>query len=195
MSDTRITVRIAGVGDAAAMARIQVLGWGHAFGHIMSKEFLAARGFGVREGEWRQRLENPKAGSLHLVAEEAGEVAGIASGGPVLDDEVIVEGDVSAYTAQAYLIYVATDRLSRGIGRMLLGQLAERLAAAGHRNLILWVFADNPYRRFYDSLAGRPVAKAVWDIGESVLSELGYGWEDIQSLIAACRTSPLTIKT
>jgi GNAT superfamily N-acetyltransferase len=186
MSETPVTVRIARVSDAAAMARIQVLGWGHAFGHIMSKEFLAARGFAVREGEWRERLENQKQGALHLVAEEAGEVVGIASGGPVLNDEVIVEGYVDPYTAQAYMIYVATDRLARGIGRLLLGDLARRLSQAGHRNLILWVFAENPYRRFYDTLGGVPVAKAVWDIGESVLSELAYGWEDIQALIDAC---------
>ena len=186
MSESRIVVREARLGDAVGMARIQVLGWGHAFGHIMSREFLAARGFEVREGEWRQRLEKPKTGTVHLVAEEAGDVVGVASGGPVLKDEVIVEGDVSAYTAQAYMIYVATDRLSRGIGHLLLGDLAQRLSQAGHRNLILWVFADNPYRRFYDALGGKPVAKAVWDIGESVLSELGYGWTDIHDLIGAC---------
>ena len=186
MSETPIALRIARRGDEPAMARIQVLGWGHAFGHIMSKEFLAARGMEVRTGEWRQRLDGAKAGTFHLVAEEAGEVVGIASGGPVLDDEVVVEGDVSAFTAQAYMIYVATDRLSRGIGRLLLGDLARRLSEAGHRNLILWVFADNPYRRFYDRLAGRQVATAVWDTGESKLRELGYGWADIRELIAAC---------
>ena len=186
MSDSRIIVRAAAVDDAPAMARIQVHGWGHAFGHFMSKEFLAARGFAVREKEWRERLAAPKPGTHYLVAEEAGEVVGISAGGPPLNDETIVEGDVSAYTAQAYLIYVATDRLSRGIGRILLGELAARLAKAGHRNLILWVFAANPYRRFYDRLDGQPVAKAMWDTGESVLSELGYGWADIRHLIEAC---------
>ncbi len=113
-------------------------------------------------------------------------MVGISAGGPPLNDETIVEGDVSAYTAQAYLIYVATDRLARGIGRILLGDLAARLAKAGHRNLILWVFAENPYRRFYDRLGGEPVAKAMWNTGESVLSELGYGWADIRHLIEAC---------
>ena len=186
MSDSRIIVRAAGVGDAPSMARIQVLGWGHAFGHFMSKEFLAARGFAVREKEWRERLAAPMPGAHYLVAEEAGEVVGISAGGPPLNDETIVEGDVSAYTAQAYLIYVATDRLARGIGRILLGDLAARLAKAGHRNLILWVFAENPYRRFYDRLGGEPVAKAMWNTGESVLSELGYGWADIRHLIEAC---------
>jgi len=183
-----ITVRAATVADAPAIARIQVLGWDHAFGHIMSKEFRSARGVVVREGEWRERLEAPKPGTHYLVAEDADEVVGITGGGPLLNDETITEGDVSAYTAQAYLIYVATSRLSRGIGRILLGDLAARLAADGHRNLILWVFAENPYRRFYDSLDGKLVAKAVWDIGESVLSELAYGWEDVRLLIAACKT-------
>ena len=73
MSDSRIIVRAAVVDDAPAMARIQVLGWGHAFGHFMSKEFLAARGFAVREKEWRERLAAPKPGAHYLVAEEADE--------------------------------------------------------------------------------------------------------------------------
>lgn len=186
MNDSRVTVRVAAVSDAPAMARIQVLGWDHAFGHFMSKEFLAARGFAVREKEWRERLAAPKPDTHYLVAAEGAEVVGIIGGGPPLQDETIVEGDASTYTAQAYLIYVATDRLSRGIGRILLGELASRLAKMGHRNLILWVFADNPYRRFYDTLGGQTVAKGMWDTGESVLSELGYGWPDIRHLIEAC---------
>ena len=46
-------------------------------------------------------------GRVHLVAVEEGAVLGFASGGPPLRDEVIVEGDTSAYTAQLYAIYVA----------------------------------------------------------------------------------------
>ena len=92
MNGPAITVRAATVADAPAIARIQVLGWDHAFGHIMSKEFRSARGVVVREGEWRERLEAPKPGTHYLVAEDADEVVGITGGGPLLNDETITEG-------------------------------------------------------------------------------------------------------
>ena len=162
-----IAVREAAFADAEAMAAIQVAGWDHAYSHLMSKEFRAARGTVLRSAEWRERLGTPNPGTAHLVADRSGEVVGIAGGGPRLDDEVIVEGDVSQFNAQAYGLYVAPALLGQGIGRQLLGELALRLAIVGNTSLVLWVFENNPYRRFYERLDGRQIARASWDIGEA----------------------------
>jgi len=66
----------------------------------------------------------------------------------------------------------------RGIGRLLLGRLAARLAASGHRNLCLWAFELNAYRGFYDRLGGKAEARAVWHVGDTVIREMAYGWAD-----------------
>ena len=128
----------------------------------------------------------PIPGTVHLLAEEASTVLGIASGGPPLRDEVIVEGDTDDYTAQVYGLYVTPARYGGGIGRRLLGALAARLAGQGHQNLCLWAFERNPFRRFYDRLGGRPLAKAVWEVGGVTVHEMAYGWPDIAGLIQAC---------
>ena len=112
---------------------------------------------------WRQ----PVPGTVHLVAAEGGAVLAIASGGPPLRDEVIVEGDTDDYTAQVYGLYVDAGRYGGGIGRRLLGALAARLAGLrAISNLCLWAFELNPFRRFYDRLGGQAArAKAEWDGG------------------------------
>jgi GNAT superfamily N-acetyltransferase len=170
---SHLLIRDATLADAEAMARIQVEGWTRAYASFI----------GVRQAEWRERLARPAPGTVHLLAAEADAVLAIASGGPPLRDEVIVEGDTDDYTSQVYGLYVTPGRYGGGIGRRLLGALAARLAGQGHRNLCLWAFERNPFRRFYDRLGGRPLAKAVWEVGGVTVHEMAYGWPDIGELI------------
>ncbi len=105
--------------------------------------------------------------SISLAA-EADAVLAIASGGPPLRDEVIVEGNTDAYTAQVYGLYVTPTRYGGGIGRRILGELATRFAHQGHQNLCLWAFELNPFRRFYDRLGGQSVAQAEWRMADTI---------------------------
>jgi len=181
-----VLIREAQPSDASSMARIQVEGWRSAYASFIPDQIPASYSLEVRLSEWRKRLAEPFAGTAHLVAVEAGEIVGICSGGPPLRDEIIVEGGTADYTAQVYGLYVAPACYRRGIGRGLLGALAGRLADLGNRNLCLWAFELNPYRGFYDRLGGRPVARAIWRVGETQVREMAYGWPEIESLIRAC---------
>ena len=194
-------VRDARVDDAAAMARIQVAGWQHAYGHFMPAEFIAARSPEIRTKEWRVRLRDQPADVVHLVAEDEGQIVGIASGGPPMGDEVVIEGDTSDCDGQCYGLYVAPVRIGLGIGRRLLGKLGSRLLLAGRTSFVLWAFEKNVYRRFYDRLGGREIARGRWDVDGITLIEIAYGWPDIRALIDACsaveshQNSSLTTKT
>jgi GNAT superfamily N-acetyltransferase len=188
---TALLIRNALPADAEAMARVQVEGWNHAYRSFIPDRLPASYSLETRRGEWRQRLEAPAPGTVHLVAVEADggegrQVLGIASGGPPLRDEMIVAGNTDAYAAQVYGLYVDPAHHGGGIGRRLLGNLAARLAALGHRNLCLWAFERNPFRRFYDKLGGATVARAEWKVGGVSVQERAYGWPDIRTLIEAC---------
>jgi GNAT superfamily N-acetyltransferase len=181
-----LSIREAVAGDAEGIARVQVEGWNRAYRSFIPDCLPASYSLEQRHGEWRQRLAEPVAGKLHLVVVEAGQVLAICSGGPPLRDEVIVEGDTDAYTAQVYGLYVMPERQGEGIGRRLLGELAAQLAARDHANLCLWAFERNPFRRFYEKLGGRILARAEWRVGGVTVEEMAYGWPEIAELIQAC---------
>jgi len=172
--------------DAEGIARVQVAGWRHAYSGFMPADFIAARDLAVRTREWRERLAAPAPGTIGLLADKAGQVVGIASGGPPLGDETIMEGDIKGFSAQVYGLYIEPGLIGQGIGRRLLGNLAGRLARAGHANLVLWAFERNPFRRFYDRIGGRVIARGVWNVDQVSLNEIAYGWADIRVLIQAC---------
>lgn len=55
------------------------------------------------------------------------------------------EGD-----GEIYGFYVAPERIGQGLGRRLFAAARERLAALGHRTLVLWTFEGNRRaERFY----------------------------------------------
>ena len=179
-------IRDATVDDAEAMARIQVEGWNRAYASFIPDQLPASYDIGVRQAQWRERLAAPVPGTVHLVAAEAEAILAIASGGPPLRDEVIVEGDTDAYTSQVYGLYVTPARYGGGIGRRILGELATRLARQGNQSLCLWAFELNPFRRFYDRLGGQLIAQAEWQIADTTITEIAYGWPEIGDLIWAC---------
>jgi hypothetical protein len=48
--------------------------------------------------------------------------------------------------------------------------------------MLIWVIAENTYRRFYESLGGKLVRKKTKEIGGMMISEVSYGWEEIHKL-------------
>ena len=190
---TALLIRDAELADAEAIARVRVEGWNWAYGEFIPGRLPVSWTREEQTADWRRQLAARDDGRIHLVALEGeegeiglGEVLAFASGGPPLRDNVIVEGNTDAYTAQVYSIYVRPGRYGGGIGTRLLGTLARRLAEAGHANLHLWALELNPFRRFYPKLGGRSVARGEWKVGEVLVLEMAYAWPDISDLIEAC---------
>jgi phosphinothricin acetyltransferase len=105
--------------------------------------------------EWRERLDDlERRGLPFLVAEVDGEVAGYAYTGPWRPKPAY------RYTVED-TIYLAPEHLGKGLGTALLGELVERAAKAGMRQMIA-VIADAAgdgsvalHRRFGFVEAGR----------------------------------------
>lgn len=144
-------IRPAGPADAEAIARVHVRSWQVAYEHIFGRDTLAALSVEERRRAWLPVLAAPGPGAVTLVAEEAGEMAGFAGGGPPRDADLD-----PARTVELYAIYLAPERWGSGIGSLLMEALLERLAAGGPEEVVLWVLEDNARaRRFYERAGWR----------------------------------------
>lgn len=73
-----MSVRMATVNDAAAIARVHVDSWRTTYAGIVPDDFLAGLSYASREQRWRELLSGV---SVAWVAEADGAVVGFAAGG------------------------------------------------------------------------------------------------------------------
>jgi GNAT superfamily N-acetyltransferase len=167
--------------DAPAIAHVHVESWRTTYHGIVAADYLAGLSIEERQTRWAEMLRHPARDACSFIAEDpSGAVIGFASGGPARDAALGYEGDL-------YAIYLLDVWQGQGIGRQLAAAVAERLAGSGLRSLLVWVLADNPARGFYETLGGQKVVEREVQIGGQSLAEVGYGWTDINVLLARAR--------
>ena len=172
-----VTIREARIEDAPGIAKVHVDSWRTTYAGIVPDSYLANLSYARRETFWHDILNNVAANSYPFVAvNDAGEIIGFVSGGPQHN------GD-PAYQAELYSIYLLQEYQGQGIGRQLTCRLAEALVQAGIRSMLLWVFADNPARRFYEALGGQYLRVEQADFGGVMVDEVAYGWPDITVIL------------
>jgi ribosomal protein S18 acetylase RimI-like enzyme len=134
------------------------------------------------ERNWQERISAPdKQNALFVAEDEGGNVVGFASCGAARDD-------VRDYESELYAIYVDLKMQRRGLGKRLVLSVAQELKARGFDSMLIWVLADNQYKRFYESVGGTRVRTREVRVGGKTFPELGYGWRGLDALIA--RLSP-----
>jgi GNAT superfamily N-acetyltransferase len=143
-------IRPATVDDAAAIARVQVHGWLHAYSGFVDPERLAAQTVERREPVWRDVLSDAARGRT-WVWDQDGKVAAFAAAGPARD------ADLGPDTGELYAIYVDPPAQGAGVGSALLRHTEEWLAGAGFARAVLWTFAANEQARaFYEHFGWEP---------------------------------------
>lgn len=160
-----MSIRAAGIDDAAGIAAVQVEAWRAAYAELLDPGFLVGLSVERSTSKWRGFLLDTSTEAGVQVAVTAGGVIGFVAYGPAADafraDRV---GEIRS-------LYVAPGSWRAGHGRALLAEAQAELAAHGFRKAILWVLPGNqPARRFYEScgwhddqvevvgsLGGRPV--------------------------------------
>jgi ribosomal protein S18 acetylase RimI-like enzyme len=162
-----MTIRAATEADIPAITRAHVASWRETYRGIVPQAFLD----GIKLDEWeaRRRKNQAQPGNHTLVAETEPGIVGFTIGGKNRDSAF-------AFDAELYAIYVLRAHQGRGLGRALQRALVERLAADGHRSMILWVLRDNPSRAFYERLGGQLAGEKEIEIGGAKLVEVAYGW-------------------
>ncbi|MEU0880828.1 GNAT family N-acetyltransferase [Lentzea sp. NPDC005914] len=153
-----MTVRLAVVSDAPAVALVHVRSWQAAYRGKMPDEMLDNLSVADRESMWERAI--PRGGVW--VALDGDEIVGFACVGPARE----VEG-----AFELYAIYFLPSAWGSGLAEPL------ALAALGDApDTVVWVLEDNPRaRRFYERL-GFVVdgTKREEEFGSAVVQEIRY---------------------
>ena len=176
---SEITIRPAQLGDAAAIARIDVETWQATYAGILGTPYLAGLTTGRREIGWSNVIRRSP-NDVH-VAIDAGAVIGFGSCGASRGDP--------DFTAEVFTLYVAPDWQNQGVGRDLVLAMFRRLVAQGHRAAIIWVLRENPSRFFYQRLGGKEVRHKLLPFNGAQVAASGYGWADLPAYLASARTA------
>ena len=171
-----ISIRVAQIADATAIAGVHVESWRTTYAGIVPDDYLDS--IDVREWELRRhdQLANSEDRELSYVAADDERVVGWAGGGPE-------RSGTKDYDGELYAIYLLEDYQRRGIGRQLTEAVVSSLVELGMRSMLTWVLTDNtPARRFYEALGGQYVREQEIIIGGASLVEVAYGWKDLSSL-------------
>ncbi|MDE0131719.1 MAG: GNAT family N-acetyltransferase [bacterium] len=172
-----VRIRAARVTDASPIARVHIDSWRATYAGLMPAGFLRSLSYPERASWWEEILaKDPPAMSTFVAEAPGGEVVGFVGGGR--------EREANAdFGAELYAIYVYEDYQRRGVGRRLVSALAGALSERGLSSMLLWVLEDNPgARSFYESLGGEELGTQTITIGGEDLTEVAYGWRDIESL-------------
>lgn len=179
-----ISIRQAGVADAAAIARIHVACWYETYSELLPAEMLADLSVGDRTARWRRILDDPAAFDTLavFVAERDREMAGFASCGSQRNDTLKELGFAGEITA----LYVLRRFQRCGMGIALMREQASTLLAARFDAASLWCLENNvDARRFYERIGGRIICERNEAHGCASLLKVAYGWQDLSVLAAS----------
>ena len=169
-----MNIRLATIADAQAIAKVHVDSWRTTYKGIVPDDVLANLSNSQRTEKWHSMLSNPR-DKITYVAIEDRSIVGFADAGSERSND-------GEYDGELYAIYILKPFQSRGIGQKLTLLSANWLLNKGLSSMLVWVLADNPSCRFYESLGGKVVRERTISIGGKELAELGYGWRDLSTL-------------
>jgi L-amino acid N-acyltransferase YncA len=143
----------------------------------MPDGYLADMSYSDRQERWETLFNEADADATKfiLIAEDHGEIAGFANGGPARETDIA--------DSEIYAIYVSTACQGKGHGRQLINRLATLLLGAGFKSAVVRVLAHNPSRRFYEALGGRHVSLEEISVGGVALEEMVYLWPSLRALV------------
>ncbi|WP_157950064.1 GNAT family N-acetyltransferase [Vallitalea okinawensis] len=170
-----ISIREAQINDALAIAKVHVDTRKDTYNGIIPDSYLSKRTYETATKNWTNRIGNPQSNELIFVAENnEGDLVGFTSASTISGDDSF-EGLLST-------LYISKYHQRQGIGQLLVQAAIKKLIEKNIKSLMVWVYAENPSRNFYERLGGRPVKEKIVNRGKKV-SEVAYGWDDITKLV------------
>jgi ribosomal protein S18 acetylase RimI-like enzyme len=172
-------IRAASTADAAAIAAVHVTSWRETYTGLLPEGVIVNNTEQRRRALWTRVLREGTR-DVFVATGDAGLVVGFISGG-AMPETIRGRAPIPDHDAYVDALYVLAAAHGRGIGRALIGALAQRLRERGFRALALHVVAANPAVQFYEHLGARfihaePIAEGV-DEG----LQAAYGWSDLSS--------------
>src|SRR6202012_48753 len=149
MTDPQATVRLASLGDAREIAKVQVASWHESYVGMVPANMLSALSVDARAALWTQVIgstEKPRPTNVY-VAEIANRVVGFGSCGLQRTQLHKSEG----YVGEISALYLLRAFQGKGIGARLLRELTTDLSHGTIEPASLWVLRDNTRARgFYE---------------------------------------------
>jgi ribosomal protein S18 acetylase RimI-like enzyme len=174
------TIRPALPDDSAAIARVRVDAWRTTYRGMIPDAYLDGMTVDDSTALWHRVLTAAPNNTNTFVAQADGAIAGFSSGLMLTEPKHDLDAELSA-------IYVTPHRQRSGIGRQLVGAVAAAQQALGATGLVVWVIAANrAARRFYEELGAELLIEQPFQWDGMDLVEAGYGWRDLDALVAAC---------
>ncbi|HSL44762.1 MAG TPA: GNAT family N-acetyltransferase [Anaerolineales bacterium] len=167
--------------DMLAMATVRVQTWRATYKEILPDAFLAKLSYRNVAEHWKKIFwqERQPGVGLFVAENEQDEIIGIAICGPEQNDDLEYRGEI-------YVLYVLPAYQRQGMGKALVAACVQYLIGElAARTMLIWVIAENPYRKFYESLGGKRVREKKQEIGGKMILEAGYGWDEIDQLLSS----------
>lgn len=174
-----LVIRAAGLEDAAAVAALHTASWRVTYRGLLPDSYLDGALASEQAAQWAAKAQNLETGDVWLAAEEAGAVVGFVY---ATADPAIVAG---TYVDN---LHADPERRRSGVGRRLMGALAERLIAEGGQQAWLTVYPENtPAVRFYERLGGQAGLLIEDAVGGNSKPALTIYWRDLREMARAAR--------
>ena len=169
-------IREADQSDAVGIARVQVDAWRITYKGIVPNNYLATLNYEKRAERWRQILDSDE-NNFTFVAETSDvQIVGFASAGEMEEPDANFAGELIA-------IYLLEEYQRQGIGKLLVKAVTQRFLQKEIFSMSVWVLAENPFRKFYESLGGDYISEKQTEIGGASLVEVSYGWKNLENLL------------
>jgi GNAT superfamily N-acetyltransferase len=171
--DDEAVVRLPQITDAQQIARAKNDSWRVGYRGLVPDSILDGLDDGLSSTQWVQWLRDgyENVGSraeIRVTTDAAREVVGVSAFGADRDRPN------DADRGELWVLYVAPSHWGRGYGYALLRDAEAVLAAAGRRDLALWVLEGNDRaRRFYER-AGWRADDRMKPFGDSGVYEVRY---------------------
>jgi GNAT superfamily N-acetyltransferase len=174
-----IVIRPATPADATAIAQVRVDAWRTTYKGMIPETYLAAMKVEDSAALWEKILTAAPNPTSVFVASDANAIVGFAAGHMLAEPKHGLDAELSA-------VYLVRGAQRAGIGARLVATVAAAQRAHGATGLIVWVIAANKAgRNFYEKLGAELLLEQTFTWDGMNLVEVGYGWRDLEALIAA----------
>lgn len=162
--------------DSAGIAFVQVTNYRLSYAGLFAKQYLDHFTVEKQTQDWRELFQTQPS-EIVFVAEADGKIVGYALSRALAREMPNYESELVAF-------HVLPEYQKRGIGTKLFSATANALKQKGCQSLMLWTLKRNPVRRYYEKLAGELLGDKEYDLDDERVTEVAYGWKNIDSLIS-----------
>ncbi len=171
-------VRRAEMSDAVEIAGVHVRSWRETYQGLLPARFLDGMTMGREFAFWRALLHRHlvELDEAAFVAEAGAEAVGFGACGQARDRAATWDGEIS-------MVYVLRAHQHSGLGRALMGLMADFLITRGFFSAGLWVVDGNSRARaFYEHLGGKMAGRRTERMRGADVATTAYVFEDLSRL-------------